>query len=247
MKKILAMAAIALFMMTSCSDEDAASDNNTETVLLKKTIQQSSEGTITSVYTYDGTKLVKVTGTDSSTSEYFYTGEKLTRARHTGSGLDQEDFYTYDNQGRLSTFLYLSYNVEFGNRNEYTYNQNGTITVKEYVGDLESQTLLNNTGTITLQNENITLYDTENGKFTYTFDSKNSPTRNITGDKAMTLAFTDGGVNNQMTYTLAYDGVTDESSVYTYTYNADNYPTKSVEVLSYEDGEDTTTTEFFYE
>ena len=243
------MAAMALFMMTSCSDDDSTSNNNnnTDNVLLKKTIIQSGEGTITSNYTYNGTKLVKITGSDGSSSEYFYTGDQLTRARHFGPDLDQEDFYTYDSQGRLTEFLYLSYNVEWGNKNVYTYNQDGTITVKEYIGDVDSQTQLNDTGTITLQNGNITKYDLGNQKYAYTFDSKNSPSKNITGDAAMTLAFTDGGLNNQLTYTSTYNGVTEESSVYSYTYNSDNYPVTSTEVLSYEDEEETITTQYFYE
>lgn len=244
------MAALALFMMTSCSDDDSASNNNgnnTGVALLKKTVTESPEGTLTTNYTYDGTKLVKITATDGSTSEFFYTGDLLMRAVHHGPDLDQEDFYTYDNQGRLSTFLYLSYDVEWGNKNEYTYNQNGTITVKEYIGDLASQTQLNSTGTVTLQNDNITQYDTANGKYIYTFDSKNSPSKNVTGDKAMALAFVDGGVNNQLYYALSFNGAAQESSVYTYTYNSDNYPTTSIEVLTYEDEEETTTTQYFYE
>lgn len=244
------MAAIALFMMTSCSDDDSNSTNgNTEdTVLLKKTIEQSSEGTITSIYTYNGTKLTRITSSDGSTSEFVYTNDLLTKAIYLGEDIDQEDNYTYDSQGRLSTYVSLDKDLSWGNKNEYTYNQNGIITVKEYRGNLESQTELDQTSTITFENGNITKYERGNQKFVYTFDTKNAPTKNITGNNAMALSFADGGVNNQLSYTQTYDiSTVAESSVFTYVYNANNYPTKSTEVLSYSDEEETITTQYFYE
>ncbi|MCO6148263.1 hypothetical protein [Flavobacterium sp. NRK1] len=249
MKKIFAIAAIALFM-ASCSDDDSTSNNTENTVLLKKTIETSSEGTLTSTFTYSGTKLTKITRNDGSYDEYIYEGDLVTSIKyHEGGEIIQEDIFTYNSDNKLATFTTLSFDEEIGDKNEYIYNSNGTITVNGYYGDLDSQTYEGGTGTITITNGNIIKYESDGEVFQYTYDSKNFPLKNITSYDSMTLSYPEagGGLNNTVTYTANFGGSDDESSVFSYTYNAAGYPLTSTEVLNSFGDEEQINIQYFYE
>ena len=253
------MAAIALFMV-SCSDDDTTPNNENpseSTVLLKKSISVIDGETLTATYIYDGTKLVKITYSDGTSEDYTYTGDLITNKKYYENGLYQEDKYEYDANNRLKTHIMLSYDVEWGNRYEYIYNQNGTVTVKNYIGDMESQEQLNDTSIITMANGNITskaLYYGNDGSVTGTpdvlnelaFDNKNFPLKNVKGYENMMLA-DDEGINNTVNYTTTDpDGET--TYVTSYTYNTNNYPVTSTETYTDYDGEtEVNTTQYFYE
>lgn len=249
MKKVLAMAAIALFMV-SCSDDSSDSTNNgnngENTVLLKKSIEVVDGETFTSTYTYEGTKLVKVEY-GAYSEEYFYTGDLLTSATFNQGSESSQHTYTYNADNTLKTHIELVPNYG-GSRYEYTYNSNGTITVTHYVGDLESQTQLNDVSIVTMNNNNIVSVVMDDiDTTTYTFDTKNNPLKNITCFKTFILTELEGGASNILSSTNTYDGEVDYSTVVTHTYNSSNYPLTSTETLTFEDGEMINTAEYFYE
>src|ERR1044072_7607331 len=118
MKKILSMAAIALFMsMTSCSGDDSSETTNpsTETVLLKKIITTDEDGNaVTTNYTYDGTKLVKVTDSQGLVSNHYYEGDLPVKVEYFENNvLTQRDVFTYAN-GNLSSMTILDLDEDWG-------------------------------------------------------------------------------------------------------------------------------------
>lgn len=256
MKKVFSMAAIALFMMTSCSsDDDNNPTNNTNPVLVTQmTYIEDGDAPVTANYTYDGNKIIKVTYNDGTYEDYTYnSNNKITNIKTYDSGeVVEESNFTYNASGQLSSEVSLEGSL--GYKTEYTYNNDGTISYVDYEGSIESQTLLTASGTITITNGNITqeiIVDDTPQTWSYTYDNKNNPFKNIAS--AMELLLYNGGseiggiVNNVTTLIVDYSEL-EEDEVYTttYTYNAQNYPTQSVEVDSAFPNEPYITTTYTY-
>jgi hypothetical protein len=224
--------------------------NTTDNVLLKKEIVTDETGAVvTYFYTYDGNKLLKVTGSDGSLEEYSYNGNLIIqRLYNDNRGYSyQRDTFSYDAQGKLSGFIsaviFTDGTDASVNRNEYTYNSNGTITVKNYFGNEEAQTELQDTATVTITNGNLVSYSGDEYTEIATYDSKNSPTKNILCDAVLTLAYLEGGVNNELTNRFD-DGHGVQTTTSTYTYNSNNYPTTCTLTIS--SGEHSSS-QYFYE
>lgn len=241
MKKIFAMAAIALFMV-SCSDDDS---NSTQTSgKLVKVISTDSEGALTSNLTYDGNKLKEINDTDGEKQVITYTGNLVTEWKYydTNNQLTSKDIYQYNSQNQLVTYYELYYDAEFGDeayKTTYVHNANGSISFTEYYSDnaddLNSFTEIDATGTIT-ETTLTTIYnsgeDTE--VYTYTFDGKNNPLKNITGMEKIAFANTMGTTKfyteNVLTQASSWNsGASVVESTYTYTYNSSNFPLTEVE------------------
>ena len=250
MKKIFTLGALALFLMTSCSSDDSSApvDNGSTSVLLKKTISTDEDGyEYTTNYTYDGNKLTSVTDSENSTMNLFYENDLLVKIEYFEDGtITQRDLFTYNSNNELATYNMLDLDEDWAYKTLFTHNSNGTVSTIEYNGDLTEQTNLSGNGIVTYTNNNITNYTTTSPggyevSWTYTFDDKNSPLKNITSFDAFNLAYQEGGHNNILsTINEAYN----EASSTTYTYNNDNYPLTSIEI---EDDGYTTSTQYFYE
>jgi len=244
MKKILLFCAIAL-ALNSCSSDDSSDSgsSNGDGVLLKKTIATDAEGTkVTSNYTYDGNKIVSVIDNSGDSNEYYtYTGDLITKLEYKlpNGTVEQINTYSYDSNGRLATFVRIHPDTDWGNKELYTYNADGTITAKHYTGDSKTQTFLNSTGTIKFANgEVIEITDDFQDDHAYTYDTKNNPLKNVIGWNK--INFTDGETNDVLHNMLTDKVGTEVWYSYSYTYNADGYPTKSVESVEEE------TVELFY-
>ncbi|MHA3787653.1 hypothetical protein ACX0HA_05530 [Flavobacterium hauense] len=249
MKKVLAMAAIALFMMTSCSDDSSdATNNGNDTVLVKKMIETISGESTTYTLTYDGNKLLSLVSDNDTHTDFTYANDLLVKEESfNGTETYYKLLYQYDSNKKLTSSIEFSLYMDtiYATKNVYTYNSNGTITVTVYTGDENAQTDLDGTGIVTLINGNITKYiftPTESSAeiTTSTFDTKNSPFKNVFAEDVMTLAVLEGGNNNILTNNRG-DG---QSFRYEYIYNDAGYPTKETSfwdgILEYE-------TQYFYE
>lgn len=248
MKKILCLFGALSLLLTSCSSNDD-SDNNTDadTVLLKKTITTDSEGdAVTSIYTYDGNKIVSIIDDSGDVNQYYtYTGNLITKLeyRFPDGSIDQVNTYTYNAEGKLVTFVRVKPESNYGHKEEYIYNADGTVTAKSYGGDNESQTDAGTVITIKFVNGEVTEIispDASWEEHVYTYDTKNNPMKNVIGmDK---IAFTDGE-GNGVKFNILTDTSEDELwTNSTFTYNDNGYPTKEVDTGTDSLGN----TEFFY-
>ncbi|GAA3729556.1 MULTISPECIES: hypothetical protein [Flavobacterium] len=245
MKKILCLFGALALVLTSCSSDDSSSDSS-DGVLLKKTVIKNTEGdTYTINYKYDGNKIVSaIDDTGDSNMYYTYTGNLITKIefKYPDGTIDQVNTYSYNADGKLTTFLRVEPNMDWGHKEVYTYNTDGTITVKSYSGDSESQTSEGSTSTIKFVNGEVSeiISESSSESHKYTYDNKNNPMKNILGmDK---IAFVDGegsGVKfNILTDTSDGDLWTNS----TFTYNESGYPVKEVDAGSDSLG----TSEYFY-
>lgn len=246
MKKIFALAATALFIMTSCSSDDAQPTNpGTNNALLKKTVETFEDGsTFTTNYNYNGNKIVSVTDSEGNIVNFTYTGDLITEVKYyEGQTLFQRDVLEYDNNGKLTTSTMYLLTQNSASKGVYTHNSNGTITINNFYGDLESQTEPSGVDVLTVVNNNITNM-TGGLTASWTFTNTIDPLSNITGYMGWMLANGEGGVNNLASYNYQFSEGPAEIGTITYTYNSNNYPATSIDTNT--EG-DVITTQFFYE
>lgn len=234
MKKFFAMAAIALFMMTSCSDDDNTPETTTinpteDITLLKKVIATSENGTVTTTnYTYNGNKIISQISSNGTSSVFTYTGNLITHVETIKNNiLTYETTVEYNSSNQKTSQVSLSIypNFVMGTKEVYTYNENGTITVKQYSGNAESQTVYGATDTITIEENSIFHNWMDSDLYTHTFDSKNNPMKNILGFKEYQGPHFDGDHN----FLTAYTRPAGSDYINTYTYNSNDYPVTSIE------------------
>lgn len=253
MKKLIyAFGALALIFSSCSSDDSSDNSNNNGNYLLKKEIITDEEGIKTTYnFKYNGNKLVSIIDNDTESSDIYvtYTGDLISQIdyKFSDKSIEQTEKYGYDSNGRLSSYIFMDIDAEIGNREVYTYNGDGTVSFKEYVGDLTEQIQLNSYGKIYFVDgevRKIEKFNTDDvllSSTTYAHDSANGAMKNITGwSKASSFNSSEGEsiLHNITSEDDASNGIT----TYTYTYNSANYPLTCVE----EFGKLKTTTEFFY-
>lgn len=248
MKKFFAMAAIALFTITSCSDDDSGTANNNNTtgnVLLKKTVTTDVDGTVTSVYSYDGNKLTGIANSDGTSEVITYTGDLITEWKmYDGTTLDGKSTYEYNNAGHLVKETEIFQGTQY--IYNYTHNGDGTISYSM------TESSLPGTQTGKYYADRMVIYGGPTGGNWYynTFDTKNNPRKNITGFNKIFFTFNGDGLNpnNNVTSVKRYgDNDVYINTLYStvFTYNNSDYPATSVETDH--DSNTTSNVQYFYE
>lgn len=238
MKKIILFLSAFALLLNSCSHDIEPnmppSDNPTNptdpgSILLKKMIETDQVGDVfTANYFYDGNKLNRIEDEEGFVDKYFYTGNLVTKIEYyddTNTLYLKEEF-VYNASEQLISFQGLEYQGGLGFKETYTYDVTGNnITIDYYDGDLTSQTNHISTGNVTFSNGEIASMKDKSGiTYTYTYDSKNSPMKNVIGLNK--LSFYDSGnmnegVNHNVLAITKSDG---ESIINTMTYNSNDYP-----------------------
>ncbi|HSD14889.1 MAG TPA: hypothetical protein VLB74_09600 [Flavobacterium sp.] len=260
MKKLIyAFSALALLFASCSSDSDSSSNDSSATVLLKKIIETDWDGAVTtSILTYNGDKLQRITNDDGTYEVYTYSGDLITKSE----SFDENDaryeafVYTYNSESKLIEAKWLDYLGEGGGSSKvlYTHNSDGTVSYEEFTGDVSSQTEFYREGKI--YSDKIEEYAPEfDGTpahtitHTYTYDDKNQPMKNVKGYDKIWFAFTDYGTNylNNMTSNLHTTtlGVNQPISSTVYTYNSQNYPITETETQ--QGSEHVIAVQYFYE
>lgn len=249
MKKLLCLFGALALVLTSCSSDDSSSSS--DLVLLKKTVITNPDGDKATInYKYDGNKIVSATDdTGFFNLHYTYTGDLITKIdfKLPNGKSEQVNTFTYTSDGKLSNFVRVEYEYEEGlavlrgYKEVYTYNTDGTISVKGYSGSDVLQNVPSGTATIKFVNGEVSeITSTNSPDHKYTYDNKNNATKNILGmDK---IAFVDGEANGVKFNILTDTADGDLWGNSTFTYNDQGYPTKEVNTGSDSLG----TTEYFY-
>ncbi|AXB56731.1 hypothetical protein [Flavobacterium fluviale] len=256
MKKILCLFGVLTLALASCSkdDDDNNSGNGTNAILVKTVTvtypEYPSENSESGV-TYNGNKLVSVSGKDSRT-DYTYEGNLIVKQidYEIEDGKDSKSYevsYRYTN-GKLAESIYsenFTSQYPFGQykgRSVYTYNPDGTVKRDSYSTDYNTgiETKSPYIALLTLVNGNITksvvTYTTPSSHYVYTseyeYDTKNTPLKNVLG-YSLLLGEDESSSNNivKRTKFSVYGSEVLEPYVNktTYEYNANGYPTKKIE------------------
>jgi hypothetical protein len=252
MKRKLLYLFSALLVLTSCSNDETREDSKDNDVvvvkpvsqiLLKKTVEKNANGTTrTTIYTYEGNKIVSQVYNNSKEGIYYtYTGDLITKMEFklADGTVEQVNTYKYDGNKKLIEFFRTQPGQEdWDSTEKYIYNADGTVSVYDEDGFKNS--------TFTFLNGEISeVVSVNSPNFKYTHDTKNNPFKNVLGmDK---IAFIDGEGNgilhNIISETSSFgDDNTTTNTTSKITYNTDDYPVKSFD--NFEDAG--TTTEYFY-
>lgn len=248
MKKLLILIT-ALTLLTACSGDDSPGTTTPpeETALLLKKIIETSENgeTTTYTYNYENNKLKSIVGTDNSNITYTYVDNLITGKTVVNNILKQETVTKYNDENKMISVIHLIHNTEnnlqLGLKELYTYNEDGTTTVKSYQGNLESQTEYTGSMVVSYPTENTLQHLTDDGiKIIYTFDGKNNPRK---------TALETNLVYTQNLLTGVEVSSTQPKTIFenTYIYNSKNYPISSTEKILQMDTYKITKKQFFYE
>lgn len=257
MKKLFCLVAFSALFLTSCGSSDDSSTNDESGVLLKKTIETyASDGsTVTTNYTYSGKKMVKSTDSDGYYENYTYTGDLLTKVEYYDGDdtLLQRETFSYNANGKLTTYLALDLDSDTGHKETYVYNSNGTVSTASFSGDATTQTNPVRTGVVHFTTtgevssfDSVEIFMGMTSTTSYTYDTKNNPFKNVIGfDK---LIFIDSEATG-LTHNVLTESYTSTSQDYvytsTYTYNSLNFPLTDSEIED-TDASSVIATQFFY-
>jgi hypothetical protein len=227
MKKVLFLMALSGLLFTSCSSSDSSPTVESDVLMTKSIATYDSGAPITTTYTYNGKKIQKAMASDGYYEKFFYTGDLLTRIEYYDD-LDvmiYKETYVYNSSNQLVNYAWIEITNDYGTRELYTHNSNGTISVTKLYGDATVQNNFSDSGTIYFVNGDVSMIDLDSeGMYMYSYDAKNSPFKNITGiDK---VNFTDGdptGVFHNI-QTESHDGFPLATIAYAFTYNGQNFP-----------------------
>ena len=252
MKRLTALSGILLFMLASCSsDGDGTKPNIANSdILLKKTITTFNDGSsVTANYTYQDKDLMKIVYSDGRTADYIYEGENLIKVRE----FHNEELYkteTFDYSGNKITKATTAFTGEETSFQFLFEHNNNEIEFTKYIKNSSGFYELSSTSDMKMNSINIaeiTEYTLQTNTilnvYTFGYDVKNNPFRNISANKALVIARQQGGVNNPISFIRTGPGAS-RTVTTSYTYNGDNFPVTST--ATNQNGE-VTTTEYFYE
>lgn len=234
-------------ILASCSTDEfdpeatTATDTaklNVKGVYLKRTVATTNGGAnvTTSDYLYEGSKLSKVTASDGTYVAYLYTGNFITeRDFYYNNILNTKELFEYNANGQLINYRRVNPSNTVLYTSVYQYNSDGTITISGYRGSSITQTaqIVNRkVFFVNGQVSKIENYTVSNGMATtevlnYTFDTKNSPYKDILGFDKLTyydMALNGSARNVTGITTVGATLANSGNDVVQYTYNAQNYP-----------------------
>jgi len=236
MKKII-VACLALFFVVSCSSTDSPSSS--QDILVKRTISIDEDGVEeTLLYFYNGNKIDRIEGPNGLKVKFTYSGDLITAVRYfVGTMEFQTESYTYNSQGKMIKYVLLALLQDYGVKEQYTYNADGSINFTRAIGDHVSQTESPSSGKLFFTNGEITKRETyllgATTEVNYTYDTQNNPFKNITGIAKISFADQNIGGFNHNLLTEEHPTFPDSNVSTVYQYNSNNFPISAVETTSF--------------
>ncbi|MDI6044940.1 hypothetical protein [Flavobacterium yafengii] len=229
---------LSIFVLTlySCS-----SDNDDSVKLLKKVVETSEEGTSeTTLFTYNGTEIVRIEGAQKRT-DFTYTDGLITKT------------VILNKTNQLSETIEYSYLVgklveveSLGNyRINYIHNSDKTVSYQKFTIGSGNQEVKEFHGILYFENENLIKEErtldntavgvTSNYSISFDYDSNNNPLYNILGYKKLldhmeTISSNNSLINTVIATTTNGDQVLSLANFYksSFQYDSENYPTEQV-------------------
>ncbi len=241
MKKNILLLLVAFGLLVGCSSEDNAASSTGDK--LQRAVFKDNNGNVilTQSYEYSGEKLSRIVFSSGNYNAVFYTDDFITRIESfSNNALSSTATIQYNSDGKISSMITLS--GSNGYKTTYTYNNDDTVDVLEYTGDLSSQNTLTKTHKAFLENDIMVKRETygtgANSGITYTrdysYDTENNPMHAILGYGRLNF-FEIGSVvtpNNLTEIVYSQSDSTQTSTTTTsYTYNSQNFPTSSAEAV----------------
>lgn len=235
---ILGVALTTVFASCSLDDdfdatEQDASKMSTSSLLVQAVTATSERGgtVVTDQYTYNGTKLVKISSSDGREVVYTYGGDLIVRKDfYLNNILNSKEFFEYSRQNQLLKYRRENASGATTYNAVYTNNSDGTVNVKGYSGSstsAASQIVNRKVFTAGIRVNKIENYTLQNGStvtevLNYSYDDKNSPFKNITGFDKLAYYDITANSNYNNVQNVSVGSTVVESAQYAY--NGTNYP-----------------------
>ena len=234
MKKSIILLVVTLIIIFSCSKTDDAIAQDSS-ILPKRVINVTQYSNAESLISYNGNKIFEVNAINFNNNQntktiFTYNGDLIAKTeRFRNNLIDSSNDFTYENN-KLKSVLHIDYGLNqsavYKYRIAYSYNQNGTILVENYIINIQTgaETKNDNSTIYTFDNGNLkkkvdnSSYSNFNGnnntvvynRYTsiYEYDNKSNPFKNIVGLGKINLDIL--SVNNIIKSTNFYETSTDK-------------------------------------
>ena len=254
MKKLFLLLSFISIVLTSCSSNDSAS-NNEVYVLPSKTIYTNNAGQVfTTHYTYNGNKIVSANMSNIIRRDYTYTNDLITKLEFVNVSsefISSRYIFTYDSSQRLVQEVSTDIVNNLGIKSVYVYNNDGTVNETVYIGTTTAQnTLESSSKHFVGTNGEIIKVETYTSAgtttYNYNYDNKNNPFKYVLNLNKI-QSFGNNFYNQINSTTTDPSNVIINTSTSSYTYNSDNFPLSVVVTsVSNSGSTSTTSTQYFY-
>ena len=250
MKKVGLAFSLLVLILSSCSSSDSET-TSTSDLLVKKAIVTTAEGSLITLYSYDGKKITGSTSNDVSLNDYTYTGDLITTIKHVINGVVSNiTSYEYNSSNQLITSISEESEPAEVTKKTYVYNVDGTISVTVLKGETEDDLVPFNTQNIYFIDNSINKIEITNAGsaainriINLAYDAKNNPFKNVIGyDK---LLLVERSLNNNVEYRIVNTPGVTTNYISTYVYDTNDFPLASLKSAG--STASNVTTEFFYE
>jgi hypothetical protein len=235
-KKIFLVLSIFILTLYSCSN-----DTDDSIKLLKKVVETSAQGTeATTLFTYNGTEIVRVEGTQKLTV-FTYADGLITKVVTLNKTNQQSETIEY------SYLLGKLVEVEsLGNyRINYIHNSDKTVSYQKFTIGSGNQEVKEFHGILYFENENLIKEErtldntavgvTSNYSISFDYDSNKNPLYNVLGYKKLldhmeTISSNNSLINTVIATITNGDQVLSSANFYksSFKYDSENYPTERV-------------------
>jgi YD repeat-containing protein len=254
MKKLLYLFTASLLVFTSCSKDDDNSYDSPSSILPKKITFTESDGTSYSEdIVYNGNKIVSVTEADGSQRKFTYNGNQIVKIEEFDKDGLSEGPTECDYTNGLMTSYVEKYDDLYNHKTKYIHNNDGTVSYEQFKINISTgvEEKYGQTGKLTFKDGNLIkaerAYDKSTSVEVYEYDTKNSPFKNVVG---WNLILDDEPTTNNVikrTYTSGSGGnLYTSETIYSYKYDANDYPIEKVATFPYGNSTSTETTQYAY-
>ncbi|MGX7666999.1 hypothetical protein [Flavobacterium pedocola] len=245
---LLGVTASFLLLFCSCTSENE-NDPEQSSVLLKQLQYTVMADHAAYDFYYKGQKIDSIVYQFElpfkAYDKYVYSGDFITEIRtydHGGHIIEKTIFF-YNTIGQLTEEVTLYLDRNTATKNVFTYTGNASVEVRNFHGDLNTQTNYRHTEVFHLENGEISLIEYNVGTpslYTrqFEYDQGNNPLRNVIGlDKIKWCEYMSDGLygltrNIQTTTTHFFsEEIQDSPLVFEIVYNDENYPVSAVSTV----------------
>ncbi|MFT3793801.1 hypothetical protein [Flavobacterium sp.] len=253
MKKIFCFLSLsALLWACDSGDDNTPYDPNAiqNTTLLKKLVETDDDNIMTTTdFHYDGYKINNITDSHNGSAVFTYAGNLITKIEYySGETLTRTDLFTYNAAFKVSGHQALLHAEDYGTREAYTHNADGTVSYASFFGtvaqqnspDLNGKIFFNNSGEVSRRE--TYLGSSVVSQETYEYDTWNHPLKNVIGLNEVLIykGDTDGIRRNLLSTAL-----TTNPRAITYQYSElSRFPVSSVSTSALDGG---ISTQYYYE